>query len=93
MGDAGSTPDWFLPLSGSYWKRRRENSPISPIYRARIIAIPLMDMVAIMYRRLHQRDEPLFPVVSTFTILSCAPEFTSRQAFVLITLAAAILAG
>ncbi|XNM43375.1 hypothetical protein ACLK10_21080 [Escherichia coli] len=56
-----------------------------------IIAIPLMDMVAIMYRRLRKGMSRLDRQHIHHLIMRAG--FTSRQAFVLITLAAALLAS
>ncbi len=63
-------------------------------YRAMVVAIPLMDMVAIMYRRL-RKGMSAFPDRNIFHHFGYASRsFTSRRAFVpTITLAAAILAG
>ncbi len=57
-----------------------------------IIAIPLMDMIAIMYRRL-RKDEPPSPDRQHIHHLIMRAGFTPRQAFVLITTAAALLAA
>lgn len=57
-----------------------------------IIAIPLMDMVAIMYRRLRKGMSPFSPDRQHIHHLIMRAGFTSRQAFVLITTAAALLA-
>jgi UDP-GlcNAc:undecaprenyl-phosphate GlcNAc-1-phosphate transferase len=67
--------------------------PISPVTALWIIAIPLMDMVAIMYRRLRKGMSPFSPDRQHIHHLIMRAGFTSRQAFVLITLAAAILAS
>ncbi len=66
--------------------------PISPVTALWIIAIPLMDMVAIMYRRLRKGMSPFSPDRQHIHHLIMRAGFTSRQAFVLITLAAALLA-
>lgn len=58
-----------------------------------MIAIPLMDMVAIMYRRLRKGMSPFSPDRQHIHHLIMRAGFTSRQAFVLITLAAALLAS
>jgi UDP-GlcNAc:undecaprenyl-phosphate GlcNAc-1-phosphate transferase len=52
-----------------------------------------MDMVAIMYRRLRKGMSPFSPDRQHIHHLIMRAGFTSRQAFVLITLAAAILAS
>ena len=60
--------------------------PISPVTALWIIAIPLMDMVAIMYRRLRKGMSPFSPDRQHIHHLIMRAGFTSRQAFVLITL-------
>ncbi len=45
-----------------------------------------MDMVAIMYRRLRKGMSPFSPIVSTFTILSCAPDLPPSGVYTSITL-------
>lgn len=67
--------------------------PISPVTALWLIAIPLMDMVAIMYRRLRKGMSPFSPDRQHIHHLIMRAGFTSRQAFLLITLAAALLAG
>jgi len=52
-----------------------------------------MDMVAIMYRRLRKGMSPFSADRQHIHHLIMRAGFTSRQAFVLITVAAAILAG
>ncbi len=59
--------------------------PISPVTALWIIAIPLMDMVAIMYRRLRKGMSPFSPDRQHIHHLIMRAGFTSRQAFVLIT--------
>jgi UDP-GlcNAc:undecaprenyl-phosphate GlcNAc-1-phosphate transferase len=63
--------------------------PISPVTALWIIAIPLMDMVAIMYRRLRKGMSPFSADRQHIHHLIMRAGFTSRQAFVLITLAGA----
>ena len=57
--------------------------PISPVTALWIIAIPLMDMVAIMYRRLRKGMSPFSPDRQHIHHLIMRAGFTSRQAFVL----------
>jgi UDP-GlcNAc:undecaprenyl-phosphate GlcNAc-1-phosphate transferase len=70
-----------------------DSHPIKPVTALWIIAIPLMDMIAIMYRRLRKGMSPFSPDRQHIHHLIMRAGFTSRQAFVLITLAAAILAA
>ncbi|EDQ2460817.1 UDP-phosphate N-acetylglucosaminyl 1-phosphate transferase [Salmonella enterica subsp. enterica serovar Paratyphi B] len=93
MGDAGSTLIGFTVIWLLLETTQGKIHSISPVTALWIIAIPLMDMVAIMYRRLRKGMSPFSPDRQHIHHLVMRAGFTSRQAFVLITLAAAILAG
>ncbi|ENE4703560.1 UDP-N-acetylglucosamine--undecaprenyl-phosphate N-acetylglucosaminephosphotransferase [Salmonella enterica] len=93
MGDAGSTLIGFTVIWLLLETTQGKTHSISPVTALWIIAIPLMDMVAIMYRRLRIGMSPFSPDRQHIHHLVMRAGFTSRQAFVLITLAAAILAG
>lgn len=93
MGDAGSTLIGFTVIWILLETTQGPTHPISPVTALWIIAIPLMDMVAIMYRRLRKGMSPFSPDRQHIHHLIMRAGFTSRQAFVLITLAAAILAS
>lgn len=93
MGDAGSTLIGFTVIWLLLETTQGKTHSISPVTALWIIAIPLMDMVAIMYRRLRKGMSPFSPDRQHTHHLVMRAGFTSRQAFVLITLAAAILAG
>ncbi|ECQ9747387.1 UDP-N-acetylglucosamine--undecaprenyl-phosphate N-acetylglucosaminephosphotransferase [Salmonella enterica] len=93
MGDAGSTLIGFTVIWLLLETTQGKTHSISPVTALWIIAIPLMDMVAIMYRRLRKGVSPFSPDRQHIHHLVMRAGFTSRQAFVLITLAAAILAG
>ncbi|EAQ0495024.1 UDP-N-acetylglucosamine--undecaprenyl-phosphate N-acetylglucosaminephosphotransferase [Salmonella enterica] len=93
MGDAGSTLIGFTVIWLLLETTQGKTHSISPVIALWIIAIPLMDMVAIMYRRLRKGMSPFSPDRQHIHHLVMRAGFTSRQAFVLITLAAAILAG
>ncbi len=68
--------------------------PLRPVTALWLIAIPLMDMVAIMYRRLRKGQTPFYRRPSTYFIIwSCALASLPVKLFVLITSAAALLAG
>ena len=92
MGDAGSTMIGFTIIWILLETTQGKTHPISPVTALWIIAIPLMDMVAIMYRRLRKGMSPFSPDRQHIHHLIMRAGFTSRQAFVLITLAAALLA-
>lgn len=93
MGDAGSTMLGFtiiwLLLETTQGKMRAMN-PVTALW---VIAIPLMDMVAIMYRRLRKGMSPFSPDRQHIHHLIMRAGFTARQTFVLITLMAALLAA
>lgn len=93
MGDAGSTLIGFTAL----WlllQSSQGNVPlVSPVTALWIIAIPLMDMVSILYMRLQKRMNPFFPDRQHIHHIIMRAGFTPRQAFILITLAGVFLAG
>ncbi|PHM74832.1 UDP-N-acetylglucosamine--undecaprenyl-phosphate N-acetylglucosaminephosphotransferase [Xenorhabdus kozodoii] len=93
MGDAGSTLIGFTVIWLLTETTQGENASISPVTALWVIAIPLMDMVAIMYRRLRKGMSPFSPDRQHIHHLIMRAGFTSRQAFILITLAAALLAS
>lgn len=93
MGDAGSTLIGFTVIWLLLETTQGKTHPISPVNALWLIAIPLMDMVAIMYRRLRKGLSPFSPDRQHIHHLIMRAGFTSRQAFVLITLTAAVLAG
>lgn len=93
MGDAGSTLIGFTVIWILLETTQGKTHPISPVTALWIIAIPLMDMVAIMFRRLRKGVSPFSPDRQHIHHLIMRAGFTSRQAFVLITLAAALLAS
>lgn len=93
MGDAGSTLIGFTVIWILLQSTQGESHPMNPVTALWLIAIPLMDMIAIMYRRLRKGMSPFSADRQHIHHLIMRAGFTSRQAFVLITLAAAILAA
>ncbi|RJT52396.1 UDP-N-acetylglucosamine--undecaprenyl-phosphate N-acetylglucosaminephosphotransferase [Rahnella variigena] len=93
MGDAGSTLIGFTVIWILLQSTQGESHPMNPVTALWLIAIPLMDMVAIMYRRLRKGMSPFSADRQHIHHLIMRAGFTSRQAFVLITLAAALLAA
>ncbi|WP_340618013.1 UDP-N-acetylglucosamine--undecaprenyl-phosphate N-acetylglucosaminephosphotransferase [Xenorhabdus entomophaga] len=93
MGDAGSTLIGFTIIWLLIEVTQGKSASISPVTALWIIAIPLMDMVAIMYRRLRKGMSPFSPDRQHIHHLIMRAGFTSRQAFILITLAAVLLAA
>ncbi|MBV6694652.1 MULTISPECIES: UDP-N-acetylglucosamine--undecaprenyl-phosphate N-acetylglucosaminephosphotransferase [Serratia] len=93
MGDAGSTLIGFTAIWLLVQSSQGKAHSINPVTALWIIAIPLMDMIAIMYRRLRKGMSPFSPDRQHIHHLIMRAGFTPRQAFVLITLAAALLAA
>lgn len=93
MGDAGSTLIGFTVIWILLQSTQGVSPPMTPVTALWLIAIPLMDMIAIMYRRLRKGMSPFSPDRQHIHHLIMRAGFTSRQAFVLITLAAAVLAA
>lgn len=93
MGDAGSTMIGFTIIWILLDSSQGDYHPIKPVTAVWLIAIPLMDMVAIMYRRLSKGQSPFSADRQHIHHLIMRAGFTSRQAFLLITLAAVLLAA
>lgn len=93
MGDAGSTLIGFTVIWILLQSTQGESHPMNPVTALWLIAIPLMDMIAIMYRRLRKGMSPFSADRQHIHHLIMRAGFTPRQAFVLITLSAAILAA
>ncbi|WP_437611539.1 UDP-N-acetylglucosamine--undecaprenyl-phosphate N-acetylglucosaminephosphotransferase [Erwinia sp. V71] len=93
MGDAGSTLIGFTIIWVLLETTQGQTHPITPVTALWLIAIPLMDMVAIMYRRLRKGMSPFSADRQHIHHLIMRAGFSSRQAFVLITLAAVLLAA
>ncbi|MFC0074175.1 UDP-N-acetylglucosamine--undecaprenyl-phosphate N-acetylglucosaminephosphotransferase [Samsonia erythrinae] len=93
MGDAGSTMIGFTAIWLLIQTTQGAQHPINPVTALWIIAIPLIDMIAIMYRRLRKGMSPFSPDRQHIHHLMMRAGFSSRQAFILITLAATLLAA
>jgi len=93
MGDAGSTLIGFTAIWILLQSTQGSTRPMTPVTALWLIAIPLMDMIAIMYRRLRKGMSPFSPDRQHIHHLIMRAGFSPRQAFVLITLAAAMLAA
>lgn len=93
MGDAGSTLIGFTLIWLLLETTQAPAHTLNPVTALWIIAIPLMDMVAIMYRRLRKGMSPFSADRQHIHHLIMRAGFSSRQAFILITLAAAVLAA
>lgn len=93
MGDAGSTLIGFTIIWILMESTQGKHHPMSPVTALWIIAIPLMDMIAIMYRRLRKGMSPFSADRQHIHHLIMRAGFSSRQALVLITFTAALLAA
>lgn len=94
MGDAGSmligfTVIWFLLLS----TQNETNSPLRPVTSLWLIALPLMDMAAIMLRRIHRGDSPFKPDREHLHHIFQRIGLTSFQTLSVICLIAIVFAG
>ena len=93
MGDAGSTLIGFTIIWILLLSTQGKGHPMNPVTALWIIAVPLIDMVAIIYRRLRKGKSPFRPDRLHVHHLMVRAGLTSRQAFLLITLFAAICAA
>lgn len=94
MGDAGSmligfTVIWFLLLSS----QNGTNPPLRPVTALWLIAIPLMDMAAIMIRRIKRGDSPFKPDREHLHHIFQRLGFSSFQTLFIITMVASIFAS
>ncbi|EKO3496538.1 UDP-N-acetylglucosamine--undecaprenyl-phosphate N-acetylglucosaminephosphotransferase [Vibrio fluvialis] len=94
MGDAGSmligfTVIWFLLLSSQNGK----NPPLQPVTALWLIAVPLMDMAAIMIRRIRRGDSPFKPDREHLHHIFQRLGLSSIQTLIVIILISAVYAG
>ncbi|WP_325894064.1 UDP-N-acetylglucosamine--undecaprenyl-phosphate N-acetylglucosaminephosphotransferase [Grimontia sp. NTOU-MAR1] len=94
MGDAGSmligfTVIWFLLLSS----QNGTNPPLRPVTALWLIALPLMDMAAIMIRRIRRGDSPFKPDREHLHHIFQRLGLTSQQTLIVICLVATGLAS
>ncbi|UVK76688.1 MAG: UDP-N-acetylglucosamine--undecaprenyl-phosphate N-acetylglucosaminephosphotransferase [Sodalis sp. Fle] len=92
MGDAGSTMIgftiiWLLLQSTQGWKHT-----MNPVTALWVIAVPLMDMIVIMYRRMRKGISPFAPDQQHIHHLIIRAGFSSLQTFIIITITGALLA-
>ncbi|ANP74979.1 undecaprenyl-phosphate alpha-N-acetylglucosaminyl 1-phosphate transferase [Vibrio crassostreae 9CS106] len=94
MGDAGSmligfTVIWFLLLSS----QNGSNPPLRPVTALWLIAVPLMDMAAIMIRRVRRGDSPFKPDREHLHHIFQRLGLSSSQTLIVICCIASIYAG
>lgn len=93
MGDSGSTLIGFSIIWILILSTQGEAQSISPITGLWLIAVPLIDMVAIIFRRLRKGKSPFRPDRLHIHHLMMRAGLTSRQALAVITFIAALCAG
>ena len=81
MGDAGSTLIGFTIIWILLLSTQGKGHPMNPVTALWIIAVPLIDMVAIIYRRLRKGKSPFRPDRLHVHHLMVRAGLTSRQAF------------
>ena len=81
MGDAGSTLIGFTIIWILLLSTQGKGHPMNPVTALWIIAIPLIDMVAIIYRRVRKGKSPFRPDRLHVHHLMVRAGLTSRQAF------------
>ena len=92
MGDSGSTLIGFTMIWILLLSTQGKGHPMNPVTALWIIAIPLIDMIAIIFRRLRKGKSPFRPDRLHVHHLMVRAGLTSRQAFLLITFVSAICA-
>ncbi|MGL4639613.1 MAG: UDP-N-acetylglucosamine--undecaprenyl-phosphate N-acetylglucosaminephosphotransferase [Shewanella sp.] len=93
MGDAGSTVIGFTVVWLLLQSTQGQNHPLNPVTALWVIAIPLMDMITITYRRIKKGHSPFSPDRQHIHHMVMRAGFSSGQAFLVITGVAALLAG
>lgn len=92
MGDSGSTLIGFTMIWILLLGTQGKGHAISPITGLWLIAVPLIDMVAIIIRRLRKGKSPFRPDRLHIHHLMLRAGLSSRQALAVITLGAALCA-
>ncbi|AFU20100.1 undecaprenyl-phosphate alpha-N-acetylglucosaminyltransferase [Actinobacillus suis H91-0380] len=90
MGDSGSTLIGFTIIWILLLSTQGQGHTISPITGLWLIAVPLIDMVAVIIRRLKKGKSPFRPDRLHLHHLMMRAGLTSRQALAVITFGAAI---
>ena len=92
MGDSGSTLIGFTIIWMLLLSTQGQGHAISPITGLWLIAVPLIDMVAVIFRRLKKGKSPFRPDRLHLHHLLMRAGLTSRQALAVITFWAAVCA-
>nr|BET44706.1 MAG: UDP-N-acetylglucosamine--undecaprenyl-phosphate N-acetylglucosaminephosphotransferase [Candidatus Aschnera chinzeii] len=92
MGDAGSTLIGFTIIWLLISSTQNDNNPIKPITALWIIAIPLMDMIRTMYRRIQSKVNPFLPDMQHIHHLLIQSGCSSTQTLIIIIILSVLLA-
>lgn len=93
MGDSGSTLIGFTIIWILLLSTQGKGHAMNPVTALWMVAIPLIDMVAIIYRRVRKGKSPFRPDRLHVHHLMVRAGLTHKQAFMLITFFAALCAG
>ncbi|MGK7247145.1 UDP-N-acetylglucosamine--undecaprenyl-phosphate N-acetylglucosaminephosphotransferase [Buttiauxella agrestis] len=93
MGDAGSMVIGFTVLWLVMLSSQGENAEMAPVIALWLIALPLMDMVAIMIRRVRRGHSPFHPDRDHLHHILLRSGLTSRQTVLVMTILTATIAG
>ncbi|MDP4546859.1 UDP-N-acetylglucosamine--undecaprenyl-phosphate N-acetylglucosaminephosphotransferase [Marinobacter sp. MDS2] len=93
MGDAGSMFIGFAVVWMLVNATQPDHTAMRPVTALWIIAIPLMDMVAIMFRRARKGQSVMMPDRDHLHHIFMRAGFTDREALVAITVVALLLAS
>ncbi|EIJ69368.1 MULTISPECIES: UDP-N-acetylglucosamine--undecaprenyl-phosphate N-acetylglucosaminephosphotransferase [Pasteurellaceae] len=93
MGDSGSTLIGFTMIWILLLSTQGKGHPMNPVTALWVIAIPIIDMIAVIYRRLRKGKSPFKPDRLHVHHLMVRAGLTSRQALLVITLFSALCAG
>ncbi len=92
MGDAGSTLIGFTIIWIILQSTQGQGHPMNPVTALWVIAIPLIDMIATMYRRISKGKSPFSADRQHLHHIMLRSGFSARETFVIITSIAAFLA-
>ncbi len=93
MGDAGSTLIGFLVAWSLIFLSQREATQLAPVDVLWCVALPVMDTLTVMYRRIRSGRSPFKPDRQHLHHLLLNAGSSPRQALVLLVGASALLAG
>ncbi|KZN51371.1 hypothetical protein N476_13365 [Pseudoalteromonas luteoviolacea H33] len=96
MGDAGSmfiglTVIWLVVYS--IQDTKFGESAFRPVFALYILALPLMDMAAIMYRRIKKGNSPFSPDRDHIHHIFMRAGFTARQAALILVIVSSLIAA